>query len=57
VHVDPAWIAAVGQPASESEAELLQLAPEVSANSRLSCQIKMRADLDGVVVRLPESQH
>jgi ferredoxin, 2Fe-2S len=47
----------VGAPSSEAEAELLQLAPEVSNESRLSCQIKMRPELDGVVVHLPEAQH
>ena len=57
VHVDPAWVSAVGGPATESEAELLQLAPEVRDTSRLSCQIKMNAALDGVVVHLPEAQH
>jgi len=57
VHVDPAWTAQVGPPASEAESELLQLAPEVAADSRLSCQIKMRRELDGVVVHLPEAQH
>jgi 2Fe-2S ferredoxin len=57
VHVDAAWTDAVGPPASEGEAELLQLAPEVKDDSRLSCQIKMRPDLDGVVVHLPEAQH
>jgi 2Fe-2S ferredoxin len=57
VHIDSTWMQAVGGPASEAEAELLQLAPEVREDSRLSCQIKMRADLDGVVVHLPEAQH
>jgi ferredoxin, 2Fe-2S len=57
VHVDPSWTQAVGSAASEAEAELLQLAPEVREDSRLSCQIKMRADLDGVVVHLSEAQH
>jgi 2Fe-2S ferredoxin len=57
VHVDAAWAAVVGAPASEAEAELLQLAPEVRDDSRLACQIKMRPDLDGVVVHLPEAQH
>jgi 2Fe-2S ferredoxin len=57
VHVDAAWTAAVGGPASEAEAELLQLAPEVQEDSRLACQIKMRPELDGVVVHLPEAQH
>jgi 2Fe-2S ferredoxin len=31
-------------------------AAERPANSRLSCQIKMTAALDGLVVRLPERQ-
>jgi 2Fe-2S ferredoxin len=57
VHVDSAWAATTGGPASEAEAELLQLAPEVRETSRLSCQIKMRAELDGIVVHLPEAQH
>ncbi len=57
VHVDAAWTAATGGPASEAEAELLQLAPEVRDDSRLSCQIKMRSELDGIVVHLPEAQH
>jgi 2Fe-2S ferredoxin len=57
VHVDAAWTAVVGLPASEAENELLQLAPDVRPDSRLSCQIKMRAELDGVVVHLPEGQH
>ena len=57
VHVAAEWTAAVGGPASEGEAELLQLAPEVKDDSRLACQIKMRPELDGVVVHLPEAQH
>jgi ferredoxin, 2Fe-2S len=57
VHVDANWTATVGPPASEAEDELLQLAPDVRPDSRLSCQIKMRAELDGVVVHLPEGQH
>jgi 2Fe-2S ferredoxin len=39
------------------ENELLQLAPDVKPDSRLSCQIRMRKELDGIVVYLPESQH
>ena len=57
VHVDAAWTARVGGPGSEAEAELLQLAPEVRDDSRLSCQIAMRPELDGVIVHLPEAQH
>lgn len=57
VHVDSAWTGVVGPPATPEEKELLDLAPEVAADSRLSCQIKMSKELDGVIVRLPESQH
>jgi 2Fe-2S ferredoxin len=56
VHVNSDWLAAVGPPASESEHELLQLSADVAADSRLACQIAMRDELDGIVVRLPESQ-
>lgn len=56
VHVDAAWTDAVG-PATDVEKDMLQFADGVAADSRLSCQIRMRADLDGIVVHLPESQH
>ena len=57
VHVDPAWFDRVGGPASDLEGEMLGLAPEIDATSRLSCQIHVTAALDGLVVRMPESQH
>lgn len=56
VFVDPDWIDMTGE-ASEQEDELLELAPERGATSRLSCQIPMSPTLDGIVVRMPESQH
>ena len=36
---------------------MLDFANDVEETSRLSCQIKIREDLDGLVVRLPKSQH
>ena len=57
VHVDPQWRAAVGPVASPEEAEMLQFSAEVAKDSRLSCQIRMREDLDGLIVHLPEAQH
>jgi ferredoxin, 2Fe-2S len=57
-YVDDAWTATVGGPSSEVEDELLEsAAAEVKPNSRLSCQIEMTAELDGLVVRLPENQY
>lgn len=55
VHVDPAWIAQTG-PASPEEAEMLELAVDPDETSRLSCQIEITDDLDGLIVRVPESQ-
>lgn len=57
-YVDAEWVDRVGPPASEVEAELLESAgAEVRPTSRLSCQIEMTPELDGLVVHLPESQY
>ena len=55
VYVDPAWVNQVGEK-SESELALLEEVCDGQPNSRLSCQIKVTAELDGLVVRLPEKQ-
>jgi 2Fe-2S ferredoxin len=39
------------------EESMLDFAENVQPNSRLSCQIRVNEDLDGLIVRLPESQH
>ena len=56
VYVDPAWVEATGTPAN-GEAEMLEYAVERELTSRLSCQIVVTDALDGLVVRLPISQH
>ena len=56
VFIDEGWICKVGT-MSEQENELLELAPERGDTSRLSCQIAMSDELDGIVVLMPESQH
>ncbi|ODN70747.1 2Fe-2S iron-sulfur cluster-binding protein [Methylobrevis pamukkalensis] len=55
VYVDEAWRAAVGEP-EPMEEDMLDFAYEVRPGSRLSCQIKVTADLDGLVVGVPERQ-
>ncbi len=56
-YIDDAWAEKVGGPANEAEAELLgSAADEVKPTSRLSCQVNMTEDLDGLVVHLPEHQ-
>lgn len=56
VHIAAEWQSFVGTP-GEMEDELLNLAPERDEHSRLSCQITMSPELDGLIVRMPESQH
>jgi 2Fe-2S ferredoxin len=56
VYVDEAWLARLDAP-SDIEASMLEFAKNVAPNSRLSCQIKVTPALDGLTVRLPESQH
>ncbi len=55
VYVDPAWIDKVGGK-SAAEAGLLEEVCAAQPNSRLSCQIKVTDDLNGLVVRVPEKQ-
>lgn len=55
VFVDEAWLDTVGAPGPFEE-PMLDLNPERAPNSRLSCQIDISDDLDGLVVRLPEFQ-
>lgn len=44
-------------PITESEESMLDLNPDRSDESRLSCQIPMTDELDGIVVNLPEFQY
>lgn len=50
------WMEKVGQ-ASDQENSMLDLNPDREPNSRLSCQIKLSEDLDGLIVNLPEFQY
>jgi len=56
VYVDEAFMDKVGQP-EEMEQSMLDFAENVQANSRLSCQIQISDELDGLRVKTPESQH
>jgi 2Fe-2S ferredoxin len=55
VYVDEAWTATVGDPEAMEE-DMLDFAYDVRPNSRLSCQIKVRDALDGLVVQVPDRQ-
>jgi 2Fe-2S ferredoxin len=56
VYVDEAFMEKVGDQ-EEMEQSMLDFAENVKATSRLSCQISMSDDLDGLKVTTPESQH
>jgi 2Fe-2S ferredoxin len=55
VYVDEAWQEKVGEP-SPMEEDMLDFAYDVKPNSRLSCQMKVSDDLNGLIVRTPERQ-
>lgn len=55
VYISPNWVPVVGQ-ASGSESDLLEFVRLRADTSRLSCQIRLSAALDGLIVHLPESQ-
>lgn len=53
--IDDAWMSKVGA-ADEDETAVMESAIEVTANSRLSCQIKVTDALNGIVVHIPSSE-
>gem|GEM_PF-37467 len=55
VYVDEKWVDLTGKP-SDQEEDMLDFAYKVQPNSRLCCQIKVSAELDGLVVTTPERQ-
>lgn len=57
-YVDDAWATKVGGPSSQDETDMLEsTAAEVKSTSRLSCQIVVTPELDGLIVHLPEKQY
>jgi ferredoxin, 2Fe-2S len=56
VYVDAAWLPKLVK-ASSMEESMLDFAEGVTPESRLSCQIAITPELDGIIVRLPEAQH
>ena len=55
VYVAEEWEAVTGQP-QPMEEDMLDFAFDVRPNSRLSCQIRVRPELDGLVVHTPTRQ-
>ena len=55
VYVEEVWRDKTGKPTAMEES-MLDFAYDPKENSRLSCQIRVTEELDGLVVRLPEFQ-
>lgn len=55
VYVDEEWLPRLPQVQSE-ESGMLEFANEAQDSSRLSCQIIVTPEMDGLVVRMPEFQ-
>ena len=55
LYVDEPWLSQL-PPADEMEQGMLEGAVEPGPNSRLSCQIKVTEQLDGLVARIPAGQ-
>jgi 2Fe-2S ferredoxin len=56
VYVDETSLARLPRPTGEEDAMLDQAAAPVKRNSRLGCQIRVTAALNGLTVRIPETQ-
>ncbi len=55
VYVKEEWFARINKK-TEGEDDMLDQAHEPKKNSRLSCQISVSDEIDGLVVNLPEKQ-
>lgn len=55
-YIDSDWISKI-ELASSTEIDMLECVIAPQENSRLGCQVVMRDELDGLVVKLPESQY
>ncbi|WP_417210447.1 2Fe-2S iron-sulfur cluster-binding protein [Antarctobacter sp.] len=55
-YLDPDWADRAGSRADGEDDMLDSAVCDVTDRSRLSCQIRLTAELDGLVVHLPEEQ-
>ena len=55
VYIEESWREKTGEP-TPMEEDMLDFGYDVRPNSRLSCQIKLTAELNGLVVSTPERQ-
>ena len=56
VYVGEEWRAKL-PPAKDGEREMIEYSGDSNPGVRLSCQIRVTDDMDGLVLRLPRNQH
>lgn len=54
-YIDEPWLSKI-DPQSQTEKDMLDYASHVEPDSRLTCQVPVTAELEGVIVRTPPSQ-
>jgi 2Fe-2S ferredoxin len=55
VYIDPKYVSKIPA-AQEAEKDMLDFVNETNNASRLSCQIIITNDLDGIIVKMPKQQ-
>jgi|TARA_Y100001949_G_scaffold172482_1_gene176566 2Fe-2S ferredoxin len=56
VYVNLDWSSKVGE-RNETEELMLSFSENVESNSRLSCQIEVSKEIEGLTVKIPEAQY
>jgi 2Fe-2S ferredoxin len=56
VYVAQEWLAKM-PPKQDMEETMLDFAQDLEPNSRLSCQLKVTPEFEGLAVTMPKSQH
>ena len=56
VYVSDSWQAKLGSP-SEMERSMIEFSEDTTEGLRLSCQVKVTPELDGLIVHMPKNQH
>lgn len=55
VYVDPVWLGRIGE-MRDNEDAMLFMANDRRSNSRLSCQIPISDDIDGLIVKVADNE-
>lgn len=55
IYVDEAWLGKLAEK-DDMEDSMLDFASNLESNSRLSCQIILSDELDGITIKTPEAQ-